>query len=255
MRNILFLNFIVALLISSLNLNAEDTDFIGDWKNVDSNTGNITRFEITNGTSNGILKIHAYGACVPSDCDWGEVPLVLYSSSVTDKNYHYGTAVYKTDFSVTTITLELLKDKSIILDSYTQFTDNSKRYNYHSEDKYIKGIVKKGPDLIVNRIYRYSYNTRTRTLSVRAEIKNIGNEKAGKSIARLIEYANLQEYGAPYNEIALVNELNPNRSQTVSFTITYRSASVNTAFKLEVTADYKGMVVETNESNNVKTAP
>jgi hypothetical protein len=43
--------------------------FVGDWKNVDADTQNLTRLLITGVNE---LVVHAWGRCHPSDCDWGQ---------------------------------------------------------------------------------------------------------------------------------------------------------------------------------------
>ncbi|MCC6699745.1 MAG: hypothetical protein IT365_29245 [Candidatus Hydrogenedentes bacterium] len=45
-------------------------DYVGDWRNDDRETGGITRMIITR-EEDDRLQVHVYGACVPSDCDWG----------------------------------------------------------------------------------------------------------------------------------------------------------------------------------------
>lgn len=43
--------------------------FSGDWINDDPNTRGITRLVISN--AGQMLTVHGYGACEPTDCDWG----------------------------------------------------------------------------------------------------------------------------------------------------------------------------------------
>jgi hypothetical protein len=44
------------------------TPFVGNWTNQDLNTGGNTRFEIAE--VGGMIAVHAYGKCHPTDCDW-----------------------------------------------------------------------------------------------------------------------------------------------------------------------------------------
>ena len=68
-----------------------------DWRNVDGSTGGMTRLIITT-VDERTLSAHGFGACSPSDCDWGTVtarygePLVI---------------VYTFSFKTTTITAQL----------------------------------------------------------------------------------------------------------------------------------------------------
>ena len=42
--------------------------FAGTWKNINPNTGGITKLIAE---TTGTPSIHAYGQCSPNDCDWG----------------------------------------------------------------------------------------------------------------------------------------------------------------------------------------
>jgi hypothetical protein len=72
---------------------APSPDFTGSWRNVDSSTRGVTQLKITyecsdvrycdaqtgrctSGSSGYFLR--AYGACVPRDCDWGQVQATTY---------------------------------------------------------------------------------------------------------------------------------------------------------------------------------
>lgn len=56
---------------ASLSL-ARETILYGGatWVNTDRNTRGITRIKISN--AGGVLVVHPYGQCSPTDCDWGE---------------------------------------------------------------------------------------------------------------------------------------------------------------------------------------
>jgi hypothetical protein len=53
---------------------------LGDWKNVDSNTGGIVRIMITE--AGGTIKVQVWGACTPIPCDWGVVKAVPYGPNI-----------------------------------------------------------------------------------------------------------------------------------------------------------------------------
>ncbi|MBL7814658.1 MAG: hypothetical protein JNL70_06600 [Saprospiraceae bacterium] len=53
--------------------------FAGNWKNIDANTGGITKMNVTQTIAYPV--IHAYGKCSPSDCDWGNAVAVALPSS------------------------------------------------------------------------------------------------------------------------------------------------------------------------------
>jgi len=52
----------------------------GTWTAVNS-SGGISQFIVTE--SDGAFQIHPYGACSPTDCDWGVQPVSLFSDSPT----------------------------------------------------------------------------------------------------------------------------------------------------------------------------
>jgi hypothetical protein len=44
---------------------------VGTWVNVNAATRDIVKIVLTN--SGGSLGVHAFGACSPTPCDWGQV--------------------------------------------------------------------------------------------------------------------------------------------------------------------------------------
>jgi len=103
-------------------------------------------------------------------------------------------------------------------------------------------------DLVVDRIddpIEDGENSR-----VQAVIKNIGNQTAGPSLARIFDYTtffpDVEQY---YNAVAQTGALLPGASETVTFPIP--SPVYNPNVLLEVTADYKSGISECNEENNV----
>jgi hypothetical protein len=111
---------------------AAPADFVGTWVNKDSNTGGITRLVITSAGANK-LNIQVFGKCQPKDCDWGTTSVTTYGLNVQDQNHTYATANYNKGFANTLLTLSHTNSQ-IMLQSYTQFLDNSARQNYYSRD-------------------------------------------------------------------------------------------------------------------------
>lgn len=106
----------------------------------------------------------------------------------------------------------------------------------------------KGPDLVVTKIEKPQWDNANHRSIIKAEIKNIGSAAAGASIARVIDPSTTQPTGAPYNAIANTPALAAGASVTVTFELPYWV--YNPDAELEVTADYKGIVEECNETNN-----
>jgi len=107
-----------------------------------------------------------------------------------------------------------------------------------------------GPDLVVTEIKKPEWDNTNKRSVIKAVIKNIGSSAAGQSIARVIDPSTTQSSGAPYNAIANTPALAAGASTTVTFYLPYWVYNPNAS--LEVTADYKGMIKECNESNNTK---
>lgn len=73
---------------ATLTAQAADIDFFaGNWVNVDSLTGGMRRLIIEPAGSG--FTFHGYGACSPSDCDWGTIS-VPYASPVIEGTYDFG---------------------------------------------------------------------------------------------------------------------------------------------------------------------
>lgn len=101
----------------------------GTWLNCDKETRGIVKIEI--GPSKEGFNIHVYGACHPNPCDWKEALAHGYSDSVSSPDAVAFTAVYDFKFAETIVTGHL-QDGCLILETYTNFKDGSKRYDYYS---------------------------------------------------------------------------------------------------------------------------
>ena len=112
---------------------AASSDFIGTWTNTDTGTRGITRIVVTQG-GDGTLNMQVFGKCSPSDCDWGKVAAVAYSSGVQDNNQTVVSAVYPKGFSNTIVVLHKNVFGMAEVMNLTQFLDKSNRQNYGSID-------------------------------------------------------------------------------------------------------------------------
>ncbi|MDZ8055308.1 MAG: hypothetical protein RMX68_000265 [Aulosira sp. ZfuVER01] len=117
---------------------AAPADFVGTWVNKDSNTRGVTRLVVTSAGGNK-LNIQVFGKCHPTDCDWGTTSVTTYGLNVQDTNHTYATANYNKGFSNTLLTLDHAGSQ-IMLQSFTQFLDNSGRQNYYSRDYFQKSL-------------------------------------------------------------------------------------------------------------------
>lgn len=107
-----------------------------------------------------------------------------------------------------------------------------------------------GPDLIVENIANPTWDDTNRRSIITVTIRNIGNMDATASLARVIDPSTPQPTGTPYNDVKDTPPLAPGAVATVTFYLLYWV--FNPDATLEVTADYKGMVKECREDNNVQ---
>jgi hypothetical protein len=101
-------------------------DLNGTWVSADPDRGAFVRIVI-DGTT-----VHPYGACRPSGCDWGVIAGRIYCASVGSSLPVGMVATAVTNFDEVVITLLLEPDGSLRVDSFTHFTDGSRRADYHA---------------------------------------------------------------------------------------------------------------------------
>jgi hypothetical protein len=126
------------LAVSAINpALAVPQDFVGTWVNTNPNTRAITHF-VVKSTSPNNLTIQVFGKCSPTDCDWGQTTLLTYGSNVQDSDHKLATANYHPSFSRTLLTFNLNgpNRREILLQSFTQFLDNSGRQNYALQERF-----------------------------------------------------------------------------------------------------------------------
>ncbi len=137
-------------------------------------------------------------------------------------------------------------------DSFTTFAEGDSRSDYHKTYTFKRKQqpTRRLPDLVVTKIYKPQWDRANRRSIIKAVVKNIGNAPASLSIARMIDPSTSQPTGAPYNATYTINSIAAGASKTVVFYLPYWV--YNPDAELEVTADYKGTVTESNENNNMK---
>jgi hypothetical protein len=133
----------VGTLATAAPAHATPAQFVGTWLNVDPGTRGIVRLKITAGVHG--LGVEAFGACVPTACDWGLAGLTTYGNNVSDPDHKFGTAAYSFDFKQTAMTFQLLDPNTLVVDDYNMFTDGSGRENYHSREVFKKLVIRPLP--------------------------------------------------------------------------------------------------------------
>lgn len=128
------------LILSATSLAyAQLNQFTGSWKNIDPNTGGVTKLAIAYAGSN--LTVHAWGKCHPTDCDWDAVPGYAYANGVQDNlaaKARAISAVYHTGFSETVMVIHTAAPNQLRAETMTRFTDNSTRTNYAAVETFAR---------------------------------------------------------------------------------------------------------------------
>jgi hypothetical protein len=102
----------------------------GTWNACDAATRNLVRIVIA--PAGAEVTVHAFGACSPTPCDWGSVPGLVYAANVSSTAAIAFTAHYKFSFSEVIIT-GVLDNGSLVVETFTHFTDKSGRSDYYAK--------------------------------------------------------------------------------------------------------------------------
>ena len=121
-------------LIGSVSaLQVDFSPFVGRWKNTKNNSGQLPKVELT--VRDNVLYLHAYGAGSEGLIDWGEAACHVYTDAVTSPTAN----AFITRFTFKAIDVEIsanVKLGVLVIQTYTVFKDNSKRYNYYTREFY-----------------------------------------------------------------------------------------------------------------------
>jgi uncharacterized protein YkwD len=110
---------------------AQLVQFLGSWTNKDPNTQSIARTSIR--TDAAKVFVHMWGACAPTDCDWGET-----TTDITDVDDGVLSLMWDQGFEVRTQQVSLLPDGVLRVVDHSHFTDNSGRADLDSTDDFIR---------------------------------------------------------------------------------------------------------------------
>jgi len=109
------------------------TDFVGKWCNKDFDTGGITRVHIRWVDNN--LRIHMWGRCHPTECDWGE------ESATIQEDGKLLNVQWNKSFVVCTQKLQLQPDGTLEVSTHSHYIDNSGREDRNRTDLFEEGLV------------------------------------------------------------------------------------------------------------------
>lgn len=125
-------NFAVVLLGASLWTGAalaNVSDFLGNWVNPDPGASGVTRIIVTPMGDNQV-RVHVYGQCQPTDCDWGVRPGHSYTENPGSVDIRSVTAEFNAGYSSKTIILRRAPGGDMRFEVLTAFTDGSGRNDY-----------------------------------------------------------------------------------------------------------------------------
>ncbi len=126
--------FVISLLCGCASMKTEAPavpveQFIGKWANVDANTRGITRVEIR-GEANKAY-VHMWGACTPTECDWGEIQSAPTANGLKVK--------WVLAWVIEQQMLTILPDGKLQVDGQVHYTDNSGRKDRTYTEMFIRG--------------------------------------------------------------------------------------------------------------------
>ena len=118
------------LLSLPIYLSGSTDRFVGEWK---ATNNGITKVQIR--LSRNQLKLRAFGACHPQDCDWGEVDVQAYVPEVClrlNDTAEVISAQFVMGFAKKLLIAYPMGTDQLRVETFTVFTDTSGRSPYHS---------------------------------------------------------------------------------------------------------------------------
>jgi hypothetical protein len=104
---------------------------LGTWWATDKATDSVVKLELADRA--GSFVVHAFGACTPAPCDWGERPAVPYAATVGSRDAMAFSAVYDFGF-METLLAAYMKGGILVLDTFNSFKDGSGRVSYFTRE-------------------------------------------------------------------------------------------------------------------------
>lgn len=111
---------------------------LGTWKNTSATGGNIKEVVLTL-NPDGSLRVHAFGNCVPTLCDFGVVRGITFGSNIASVSGRVFLAPYTFTFKNALLSGSVNLTRTILtVQAYSEFTDHSGRSNYISTDRFTR---------------------------------------------------------------------------------------------------------------------
>jgi hypothetical protein len=104
---------------------------VGTWVNSEHDTRGLIRLMIA--LKGNQIHVHAFGACHPNPCDWGQVEARMFAETVASVPGIAFAANYKFEFAEVLLTGHIYKG-AMFVETFTHFTDPSGRADYYEVD-------------------------------------------------------------------------------------------------------------------------
>lgn len=129
---------VAGVLALSQPADARMADFTGHWRNSDPHTDNLTRADI-NFMGFNHVRVHAFGQCHPTDCDWGtETGVFEHGMGGTVR------VEFDSGFSNTRLVFHNAPGDHLSYDMHVDFTDHSGRPSYDRHGMMERGVAMGG---------------------------------------------------------------------------------------------------------------
>lgn len=106
-----------------------EADYYGHWVNVDPATRSLVSIDVSNGPGDSV-RIHPYGACHPTPCDWGEAIADRINTGGSFRFRH----TYNQGFATKRVTVVVQPLGTLRVTTVVHFTDGSGRADYETHD-------------------------------------------------------------------------------------------------------------------------
>lgn len=151
---------------------------VGKWVNVEGRAGGVPKLDIA--AVAGGWTIRGWGACEPTDCDWGATPLHLLGESVSSQTLPYGFAKWDPGFKDSYIVVRI-EDGELIAELYSIYKDGSGRSNTRRVARFQRADAEK-VDLTGAA---ESAGTSGHSIRAARDAQQVGSEKSSPAPMRL----------------------------------------------------------------------
>jgi hypothetical protein len=110
-------------------------ELVGTWNNIDRSTDDLVKIVIA--AKSGGITVNPFGACSPTPCNWGVAPGIAFAANVSSSEPVAFCAAYNFGFSTVTVVGHLPRNEMLV-ETFTVFTDGSRRANLYTADTMVK---------------------------------------------------------------------------------------------------------------------